>query len=106
MVVGENQKYAAALLVPDFNHLRSWCVDQGISSNSEEDMVNAPEVKKQYKSEVDHLNSFFGSTEKIMRFHVLDEEWSINTNELTASLKLKRGFVHEKYKEEIESLFK
>jgi len=106
MVVGENQKYAAALLVPDFNHLRNWCVDQGISSNSEEDMVNAPEVKKQYKSEVDHLNSFFGSTEKIMRFHVLDEEWSINTNELTASLKLKRGFVHEKYKEEIESLFK
>ncbi len=106
IVVGENQKYAAALLVPDFNHLRNWCVDQGITSNSEEEMVNAPEVRKQYKSEVDHLNSLFGSTEKIMRFHVLDEEWSINTNELTASLKLKRGYVQEKYKDKIEELFK
>ena len=105
IVVGENQKYAAALLVPDFNYLRNWCSGKRIQFSSDTEMVNHPEIKKQYKKEIDHFNASLGNTEKIMRFRVLDKEWSIDNGELTASLKLKRAFIQEKYKEEIDGLF-
>jgi long-chain acyl-CoA synthetase len=105
IVVGENQKYAAALLVPDFNHLRSWSAGKQINYVSDDEMVSHPEVKKQFKKEVDHFNASLGNTEKIMRFRILDREWTIDGGELTASLKLKRTFIQEKYKEEIEALF-
>ena len=106
VVLGENQKYAAALIVPDFVHLKSWCDNKGIEFTSSGDIIKHPEVKAAYKKEIDHYNKFFGSTEKIQRFELLDHEFTLETGELTANLKLKRNFISEKYKEEIERLFK
>ncbi len=105
IVTGENQKYAAALIVPDFNHLRSWCAVKGIEYTTNEEMVTMQVIKNRFKREIDHYNSFFGNTEKIMSFDILGKEWSIDSGELTASLKLKRVFIQEKYQELIDDLF-
>lgn len=105
IVVGEHQKYAAALIVPDFEHLRMWCHNHGIKYTTKDEMVKEKAVRDRFKKEVDHFNSFFGATEKIMRFVILDTEWSVENGELTASLKLRRNYIMEKYKEEIASLF-
>ena len=105
IVVGEHQKYAAALIVPDFEHLRMWCHNEGIKYTSKDAMVKEKVVKDRFKQEVDHFNSFFGATEKIMRFNIMDTEWSVESGELTASLKLRRGYIMEKYKAKIASLF-
>ncbi|MBU2650655.1 MAG: long-chain fatty acid--CoA ligase [Bacteroidetes bacterium] len=105
MVVGEHQKYAAALIVPDFVYLRSWCGVKGIPYTSDEDMITHKEIKDRIKKEIDHYNSFFGTTEKVMSHDILGKEWSVENGELTASLKLRRNFIHEKYKENIERLF-
>jgi long-chain acyl-CoA synthetase len=59
-----------------------------------------------FKKEVDRYNTFFGNTEKIMRFTIMGREWSVDNGELTASLKLRRKFIMEKYAGEIEELFK
>ncbi len=105
IVVGEHQKYAAALIVPDFEHLRMWCHEEGIKYTTKEEMVKEKQIRDRFKKEVDHFNTFLGNTEKIMRFTLMGREWSVDNGELTASLKLRRNYINEKYKEEIEGLF-
>lgn len=105
MVVGENQKYAAAIIVPDFIYLKNYCKRRGIEYSSDEEMVKHPEVLKIYKKEVSRYNAFFGETEQIKKFALMDYEWTVQTGELTPTLKLKRNFIFEKHKIIIDSLF-
>ena len=106
LVVGENQKFAAALIVPDFAHLKSWCAVKGISFNSYSEMLNNDEVKNRFRLEVNEINKNFGAYEQIRKYKLMEEEWTIQTRELTANLKLRRKFICEKYKAIIEDLFK
>jgi long-chain acyl-CoA synthetase len=106
IILGENQKYAAALVVPDFNHLRAWCEHKNIEYSSDREMIKNPVIIKRFRKEIDHFNKFFGSTEQIQNFELIDHEWSLETGELTANLKLKRSFILETYKEEVGRLFK
>jgi long-chain acyl-CoA synthetase len=106
VVLGENQKYAAALIVPDFVHLKSWCQNKGKEFVSNKEVIRNPEVKAVFQKEIKHYNKFFGNTEKIQSFELLDHEFTLETGELTANLKLKRKFIAEKYKDEIDKLFK
>ena len=106
LVVGENQKFAAALIVPDFVHLKSWCTEKGIKYKTNKEMLSDTEVKMRFKKEVSLINKSFGSSEQIKNYTLMEEEWTIQTQELTANLKLRRKFICEKYKDEIEALFK
>ena len=106
IVAGENQKYAAALVVPDFTHLKSWCNHKGIDYTSNEEMIAHPEVLKKFRKEINHYNKFFGGTEKIQRFELLDHEFTVETGEMTANLKLKRRYIYEKYDKKLEKLFR
>ncbi|MCQ2284083.1 MAG: AMP-binding protein, partial [Bacteroidales bacterium] len=105
MVVGENRKYAAALIVPNFGELRNWCKEQDIAYTTNEEMIKHPDVIKQFKKVVDEYNKFFGDTEKVKSFILIGYEWSIQTGELTPTLKLKRNKLLEKYHDQIELLF-
>lgn len=105
MVVGENKQFAAALIVPNFADLRAWCTRKGIKYTTNEEMVKNKEVNDKFKKIVNEYNKFFGDTEKVKRFHLIGHEWSIQTNELTPTLKLKRNLLLQKYSEQIEELF-
>jgi long-chain acyl-CoA synthetase len=105
MVVGENQKYAAALIVPDFAFLRSWCTRKEIPYTSDAEMIRFERIQKRFTKEVHKYNKLFGATEQVKAFEILDCEWTIDSGELTASLKLRRPFIQEKYKTQIDKLF-
>lgn len=105
MVVGENKKFAAALIVPNFSDLRSWCNRKSIPYTTNEEMIKHPDVLKKYKKVVDKYNAELGETERIIRFSLIDYEWSVATGELTPTLKLKRPFINQKFAEKIEALF-
>ncbi len=105
MVVGENKKFAAALIVPNFADLRSWCARKGITYTTNEEMVKHPDVLKKYKKVADKCNAELSETERVMKFILIDYEWGISTGELTPTLKLKRRFIAEKYADKIEELF-
>ena len=105
MVVGENKKFAAALIVPNFADLRSWCAKKGIAYTTNEEMIKHPDVLKKYKKVADQKNATLGETERVMKFALMDYEWGVSTGELTPTLKLKRRFITEKHAELIESLF-
>jgi len=105
MVVGENQKYAAAIIAPDFNHLRSWCEIKGIPYTSNTEMVALERIQKRFQKEIHKYNKHLGATEQIKAFELLDSEWTVDSGELTATLKLRRTFLHGKYETVIDKLF-
>ena len=105
MVIGENQKFAAALIVPDFEYLESWCHEKGIPFDSNETIINQTDIISRFKKEVSAYNEYFGNTEKIKKFELLDHEWTIETGEITSNLKLKRTYIQEKYSVTINRIF-
>lgn len=105
MVVGENQKFAAALIVPSFEHLKSWCKIKEINYTSNAEMITKKVVKERYKKEISCFNRDFGGTEKIKKFELIDHEWTIDTDEITPNLKLKRRTIHKKYDALIKQIF-
>jgi len=105
MVIGENQKFAAALVVPDFPHLRGWCAIKDIPYTSDAEVIALPRVRKRFQQELDKFNKFFGATEQVKRFELIDHEWTVDSGELTASLKLRRRYINEKYDLVIKKIF-
>ena len=105
LVIGENQKFAAALIVPDFAHLRSWCSVKSIPYTTNQEMVKTSEIKKRIEQEINEFNKELGSAEQVRKIELMEEEWSIQTRELTANLKLRRNYICNKYKDVIEKVF-
>ena len=105
MVVGENQKYAAAIIAPDFSHLRSWCEIKGIPYTTNTEMVAIERIQKRFHKEIHKFNKLLGATEQIKAFELLDSDWTVDSGELTATLKLRRKFIIEKYALVIDKLF-
>lgn len=106
VVLGENQKYAGAIIVPDFAFLKTWCHKHEIKYTTPQEMIKNPDVKRRYAEEVKKLNQNFGDTEKIKRYELIADEWSVNNGILTPTLKVKRNIVKEQYKELIETMYK
>ncbi len=105
MVVGENQKFAAALVVPDFNHLRSWCKIKSIDYSNDEEMVTDQRIRARLMKVIDHYNKGFGATEQIKKVEFMSSEWTTASGELTPTLKLRRSVIAAKYSSQIEKLF-
>lgn len=106
MVVGENQKFAAAIITPDFEFLKDWQLRHGIKCNSQEEMIVDKETLARYNKVMAKYNKYFGDTEQIKRFKLVNEVWSESNGFLTPTMKLRRKKVMEVYSEEIENLFK
>lgn len=105
MVIGENRKYTAALIVPNFEYLLNWCRVKGINVVSFEKLVRHPRVVRRIREEVQNLNRDLGQTEKIKKFRLIPEEWNVESGELSPTLKLRRKFIHEKYLHLIEETY-
>ncbi|MBP5643818.1 MAG: long-chain fatty acid--CoA ligase [Bacteroidales bacterium] len=105
VVLGENEKFAAALIVPDFSFLKDWCAKHGIRFTKNEEILNTKEVKTRLMSEVQKINGFFGDTEKIKRFKFLADEWSTANGILTPTLKVKRSVILSKYHDMIARMY-
>ena len=105
LVVGENQKFAGALIIPSFTDLKEWCIENKVAYSSNSEMVKHPEILKLFAKEVNELNKGLGETEKIKKHVLLADEWSIANGLLTPTLKTKRKVLVAKYKDVIEKMF-
>lgn len=106
MVVGENRRFPAALVVPAFDELRAWAKYKGLPSDDNRELVNNQAVKDKYQLEIDRLNTSFGHWEQAKKVAVLPSEWTIDAGELTPKLSLRRKVILDHYKDEIEALYK
>ena len=105
MVVGAEQKFAGALIVPAFSTLQEWCTKNGISYGKVQDIIRNPRVIELYKGIVEEYNQLFNHVEQVKKFELLDAEWNIDGGELTPTLKLKRKVIMEKYRDAIERIY-
>jgi long-chain acyl-CoA synthetase len=105
VVVGENQKFAAALISPDFVFLKSWSERHNLTFTTPEEMVKNEIVIKRFAREVAKYNAFFGDTEQVKKFELIPDEWSQLTEILTPTLKVKRNLVHERYRDVIQKIY-
>lgn len=105
VVFGENEKYAAALIIPDFEFIKSWCKKHEITYSNDHDILNNQDVKTRLANEIKRINSFFGDTEKIKRYCFIEDSWTVANGILTPTLKVKRSVVKEKYNSLINKLF-
>jgi long-chain acyl-CoA synthetase len=105
MVVGENRKFPAALVVPNFEAVSDYFRQLGVKFRSNRELVTNSEVNQLIASDIRILNEHFGQYSQIKRFILLAEEWSLAGGELTPTMKLKRRQLLSKYAKEIESLY-
>ena len=97
MVIGENEKFASAIIVPDMNALHFWCAKHRVHFQNNIEMIQLPEVVKRVQREVDKINAQLSEHEQIKRFRLVADEWSPATGELSLTLKLKRAVIYKKY---------
>ena len=98
MVIGDGQKMPAAFIQPSFDFVKEWAKIHKIEiGKTNEEIVSNTKVIERIQEEVDKLNEKFGNWEKIKRFELTPDIWSIEAGHLTPTLKLKRKVVMEKY---------
>ena len=98
MVIGDGQKMPAAFIQPNFEFIREWQKLHKIPVDTTNDrLVSNPKVIDRIQEEIDILNDKFGNWEKIKRFELTPDVWSITGGHLTPTLKLKRKIIMEKY---------
>ena len=105
MVVGENQKLPAALIVPSFTFLKNYCLIKDIKYNSIDDIIQNERIINRIAKEIDLYNQKFGKWEQVKKFELLNHEWTVENGELTATLKLKRRIIKDKYQKEIDKIY-
>jgi long-chain acyl-CoA synthetase len=105
MVVGSERKFAAALIVPSYTHLKPWCKKNDVPFSSNEQVIHDKRVVELYQSIVDSYNPEFNHVEQVKKITLLPDEWSIDSGELTPTGKMKRKIITEKYMAEIEKMY-
>jgi long-chain acyl-CoA synthetase len=104
-LVGDRQKFVAALLSPNFAALEDWAKAQGIAAGDRAALVKDARVVAEYKAIIDKVNKTLAPFELIKRICVVADEWSVETDELTPSMKLKRRVVEKRYAAEIRGFY-
>jgi long-chain acyl-CoA synthetase len=104
-VIGDQQKYVTALAVPSFENLKKYALEHKISFKDVEELINNNQIKALFEKRFEELQKEFSMFEKIKKFTLLPKEFSIETGEITATLKLKRKVIQQKYKALIDKMY-
>ena len=108
IVIGNGRKFVSALIVPSFNqlrkHLKGHLHGKTISANNNE-LIKMPEVLELMQKQLDKYNEHFSHPEQVKKIVLLANEWTIDSGELTPSLKLKRKIIEQKFSKEIEKIY-
>jgi long-chain acyl-CoA synthetase len=104
-LVGDKHKFACVLISPNFAILESWAKVKGVSYTDRKDLVKQERVVARYQRIVNEVNATLAPYETIKRIALVPDEWSVETAELTPSMKLKRRVVEKKYAAELAAFY-
>lgn len=105
MVIGEHEKFASALIYPNFSYVKEWCDHNNLKYNSNDDIIQIPEVYSLIQQDIINYNNKSQKAENILKFKLVANEWSPSSGELSPTLKLKRKIILEKYKNQINQIY-
>jgi long-chain acyl-CoA synthetase len=105
MVVGEHEKFASAIISPNFKYFEEWRKEKRLLWTDPSDLIRHPEITNVFTSEIESVNKRLNPTERISRFRLVPDEWSPATGELSPTLKLKRQYISNKYREILDQIY-
>jgi len=105
MVIGENRKHPSAIIVPSFEYLKNWCRVKRIRYSSDKEMIRLTRVINRIEEEIHEINQHFGHHEQIKKWEIISEKWTVDSGELSPTLKLRRRFLTDKYGMLIEKMY-
>jgi long-chain acyl-CoA synthetase len=105
MVIGEGEKFASAIISPNFDYLHKFASDNNISFQDNQKLIENSAVVKVFQREINNINKGLGTNDQIKRFRLVADQWTTNTGELSPTLKLKRRKIFERYKDLIEEIY-
>jgi long-chain acyl-CoA synthetase len=105
LVVGAEEKFVGALIVPAFTHLKKWCGEQGITDTEPAAIIRHKQVNDLYKDIVERFNVNFNHVEQVKKFELLPAEWTIEGGEMTPKMSLKRKVIMEKFRNAVERIY-
>ncbi|MDR1527956.1 MAG: long-chain fatty acid--CoA ligase [Dysgonamonadaceae bacterium] len=105
IIIGDQKKYVTALIIPDWNEIKTYAKTSDIAFETEEDLCKNPNIIELYGGRIQAMQNEFANYEQIKRFALLPEPFTIQTGELTNTLKMKRSFIAEKYKDVIDRMY-
>ena len=104
MVVGESEKMAAAIIQPNFDYIKSWSIEKNINI-SKKNLLENTELLNAIQDDINLHNEKFGQWEKIKKFELTSEPWTIENGLLTPTMKLKRKAIKSKYLDLIKKIY-
>lgn len=105
MVIGAEQKFVGALIVPSFSNLKEWARQNGVDATSPDTLIRNSKVINLYRELVESFNKYFNHVEQIKKFELLPAEWSVDTGEMTPKMSIKRKVVMEKFRDAIGRIY-
>lgn len=105
VVVGNHRKFVSALIVPDFDKLGIYCRENNISFADRQELIGRPEIYEFFLNEINRLTPHLASYEKIKKITLLDRDFEIEAGEITPTLKVRRKFVEDKYRDLIDRMY-
>jgi long-chain acyl-CoA synthetase len=106
LVIGDKRRYCTALIVPSMDNLKKYAMDQSIPSEDEKKLMEDSRIKQLIKAEIDNLSVNLASYETIKEFILLSEPFTIESGDLTPTLKIKRNVVEQRYQHLIDKMYK
>jgi long-chain acyl-CoA synthetase len=105
VLIGEQRRFPAALLVPDFAKLEARIVAMKLRAASREELVRHPEVLRLYQDVLDRLNGSLAQFERVKRFALLPTEFTMERGELTPTMKVRRQVVEQRWRPLIDTIY-
>jgi long-chain acyl-CoA synthetase len=105
MVVGDARKFVGALVVPNFARLEAYAQERGIAFKDHQELIANPEVQSFMQEQIDVATLLLPPHEKIRQIILVPREFTMSAGELSATLKIKRRVVEERYSAQIEEMF-
>ncbi len=104
-LVGDGHKYACVLISPNFEALKKWASGRGLSASNNAGLVADKKVQDEYTRIMNEVNKELAPYETMKKVSIVPDEWSVETGEMTPSMKMKRRVLSEKYDKQIKELF-
>ncbi|MFH1121415.1 MAG: long-chain fatty acid--CoA ligase [Bacteroidota bacterium] len=105
LVIGEHRNYPTALIVPNFDYLRSWCMNKGIDYTTDSEMIKKEVIINRIQHDIIKLNQSLDHPSQIRRFTLMEKEWTVQSGELSFTMKVRRTHLQDIYAQVISGMY-
>ena len=106
IVIGDGEKFASAIISPNFSYIKDWCKKNNYECTKNEEIINKPEIQKIFSLEIKKFNQQLSQHERLLKYKLVPNIWSPASGELSPTLKLRRKFIMKKNNDILEQIYK